>query len=248
MSFEKFSGGPEASHNLFCFPYAGGAAKSFIELAQALPADIALYAYEFPGRGMRFSDDLISNPLTLIEESYVDLVLKSRGKPFSLFGHSNGGLFAYALGQKLLAQEIRVQNIFISAEAPPHITELERDPLTFSDKEIKQLFYIYGGTTDELIEDPDFIALFAPILIADLSVNYHMKHNLCHTQITQELVIIAGQQDLTISEKSIKEWQQYTTAGIKYVTVNSDHFFINSHANDVASLVLQELTITCGVL
>lgn len=239
MWFEKLSHiqSDKTDHILFCFPYAGGSAEVFRSLSNCLEKNILVYALQLPGCGSRFDEALSRDVENILQAVHEEMKRLINGKQFSLFGHSNGGLFAYELANRLNNENQSPANVFISAEAAPHITSFKEDPFNFSDTQLSELLVRYGGTHDEIISDEDLKAVFFPVIRNDFSINYHMKRYLLPKQSVSELVLIYGRQDKTMSKEDILAWENYTCGGIDIHFVDSDHFFIRHIPKVVANII-----------
>ncbi|WP_350306569.1 thioesterase II family protein [Photorhabdus viridis] len=246
MWFEKLSHtqSGKTDHILFCFPYAGGSAEVFRGLSICLAKNIAVYALQLPGGGSRFGEALSRDMEKILQAVHGEMRHLINGSRFSLFGHSNGGLFAYELANRLNNENQSPANVFISAEAAPHITNFKEDPFYFSDAQLSELLVKYGGTHDEVISNEDFKAIFFPIIRNDLSLNYHMKHYLRQKHSVSELVLIHGQKDKTMSKEDMLAWENYTCGGVDIHLVDSDHFFIQHIPQVVADIIHTRIALS----
>ena len=87
---------PSARLRLFCFPYAGGGASVFHGWGPSLPAGVAVYPVQPPGRENRLREPAYTAVGPLVEAAATALRPLLR-PPFALFGHSLGALVAFEL-------------------------------------------------------------------------------------------------------------------------------------------------------
>lgn len=243
MWFEQIKRGTggDDEHILFCFPYAAGNAEVFVPFSHYVNSNTSVYAMQLPGNGRRFSEALCNDVYKILDEVEREATSLMSGKPYSFLGHSNGGLFAFELASRFIAQDKPPARIFIAAEAPPHITDFKHDPMHSDDDEMAEVLRRYGGTQPDILDDVDFRSLFFPIIRNELSINFHMKRALKEKTINYPLVLIHGSRDSTVSKTDIAAWARYTSAHIGLHTVSSDHFFINHQPKEVADIVNQQL-------
>src|SRR5207244_4092701 len=86
---------------LFCLPYSGASATAYARWRRRLPASIEVRPVEWPGRGMRLDEPLMTDPHRLAEKLAGE-IRPALDRPYALFGHSLGALIAVELAHALL--------------------------------------------------------------------------------------------------------------------------------------------------
>ena len=151
-------------HILFCFPYAAGNAEIFEPFSRYVNSNTSVYAMQLPGNGRRFSEALSNDVCKILHQVEQEAASLMSGKTYSFLGHSNGGLFAFELASRFIAQNKPPVRIFIAAEAPPHIMDFKDDPIHSDDNEMVKVLRRYGGTRADILDNVDFRSLFLPII------------------------------------------------------------------------------------
>jgi surfactin synthase thioesterase subunit len=106
---------------LVCFPYGGGNAVSFRQLAMALRSSgMAVYAVELPGHELPGHElPVESNPFKPLAEVVEQVVVEitGRGLPrIQLWGHSLGAAFAVETARVLAGRGVDVRRVFLAAQ------------------------------------------------------------------------------------------------------------------------------------
>ena len=99
---------------MFCFPYAGGSAATFIPWVKQLPSWLELVAVQPPGRSSRMFEEPYQEMQLLID----DLILAFKqliDKPFMFFGHSLGSRVAFELSKRLQSEGLPLPQHFIAS-------------------------------------------------------------------------------------------------------------------------------------
>lgn len=231
---------------LFCFPYAGGSANIYLDWSDYLPRDIEVVALQYPGRGPRFAEPLISNCGEMISQimSHIKPLLD---KPFAFFGHSNGGLISFELARALQAEgEDRQFHHFISGRWPIHLprrsVEMSHE---LSDEEFMHKLRRLGGTPGEFLENKGLMEVFLPILRADFSLNetfVYKKGEKLKTNAT----IFYGRSDAGFSEDDLDCWPDLIDGDIDHIGYDGGHFFIHSHKKELLAFLNMRLISLLG--
>lgn len=227
--------------NLFCLPYAGSSATIYNSWKKLLHESITLHPIELPGRGIRFSEPAQQNINDLVEILLPKIVEKTKRERFSFFGHSLGGLLAYALSSELHTQYgIYPEHIFFSASNPPHVkcdTSFRED---MTDQEFTQMIYEMGGTADELITNEQLWKLFFPIIKADFLVINSFEHEKVSEKIMCDFTILAGREDKHVL-KDLSEWDYMAGGSYKTILFDGGHFFLKDNAHEITNIINQTI-------
>lgn len=215
------------SFTLFCIPCAGSSSAMYNSWDDELLEGVQINKIELAGRGRRFSVPLKHDYVTAIEDVYSQLpaILPAR---FAIFGHSMGGLLAYGICQKLLADNRTLpEYVFISACASP----TKRNHSRFENLESKQALIndlkSQGGTPKEVFNHPDLLEIVISIFSADISICRSFKYEQNH-KLPIRFEIIAGRDDaITAAEKSA--WADISSYPINETWFEGGHFYLQEH-------------------
>ena len=225
---------------LIAAPYAGGSSTAFRTWRNYLPADVALYSVELPGRCNRFHEPFIQSMDGLLQQ-LEDAVAPHLDQPFALFGHSLGAAvmfeFARRLEKSAATRPIRLilsgQRAFHRPPPRPPIYDLGDDAFL---AEIQR----YGGTPHGLFEDEELRSMFLPLLRADFTLGetyvYHEG-----PPLETDLSAYGGLEDEEIDATDVKAWERYTSGRFNCRMFPGNHFFIHQHEALLVENLLRDL-------
>jgi medium-chain acyl-[acyl-carrier-protein] hydrolase len=217
-----------ARARLFCVPYAGVGASVYRLWPKGLPASLEVCAVHLPGREQRSREPSKTSIAELVDElvpalkPYLDL-------PFAIFGHSMGAVLASELTRALAdARHPLPQHLFVSGRRPPHMAGPETPMSGLSDPEfIAELNRRYGGIPAEILQQPDLMALFIPVLRADLTaLETHLPDR--RTPLPCPITVFGGLEDNLTPREHLDAWRHETSAAFQVRMYAGGHFFLNS--------------------
>ena len=230
---------PEARLQLFCFPHAGGAASAYHRWGAALPAEVI--AVQLPGREGRMNERPATSlgrlAIAIADAMQVDRLVRQTGR-FAFFGHSMGALLAYETARALRRQGLRLPvHLFVSGRtAPDYIPD---EPLLHGlddDTFVDELDRRFGGLPAVVRNEPELMALFLPVLRADLTMlETHVYQP--EPPLEVPLSAYAGAGDTRASLSLMNDWAAFSTAWRGARQFSGGHFFIH----EASSLLLPAL-------
>lgn len=238
------------SARIFCFPYAGGTSSIYQDWASYfLPLNIEVVAISLPGRAARFADPFD----VTIEDAISKVLSECRGalnSPFYLYGHSNGGLYAYEFACQLakLGRLYNCKHLFIGAKSAPRKKNC-RDPLhLLSDSEFRQALRDLGGTPEALLADQQLLDLLSPMLRNDFRLGHEYmltEPEYCLNSLPATLIY--GTEDKDVGHKEVLGWQELLPKAELHA-IEGEHFFIHhQQAELINSLLARVTTKTKGI-
>ena len=244
---ECFHPNPQARLRLFCFPYAGGSAAIFRLWHKHLPPDVEVCPVELPGRGGRFKEkpfDRLDPLLEALQEVFVPLCGE---KPFAFFGHSLGALIGFELSRWLRRTEnLHPSLLCISAYGPPR--RLSPDRFRYHDApegrfldKMKKM----NGTPVEVLQNPEVMALFLPILRADLAIADFYEY-VDEAPLDCPIFAIGGENDEEVNPSLVSEWGRETAADFRWKLFRGNHFFLHSASEEVLKELSRSLSRIVG--
>lgn len=211
---------------LFCFPYAGSSAVvTYKFISDHAPEDVEVCMVEFPGRGSRMTEGLISDISIVVNEIY-DNLLKFLDIPYAFLGHSMGALTAYELGKKIQQNNLMLPyKLYLSAHRAPQLKRNGKTIYKLNDDEFLDELILMKGIDSELLKHDELLKLFAPIIRND--------YELCETysfkgggKLKIPFHVFAGSEDEYVKPDDLKLWSELTTVSISTDIIEGDHFFI----------------------
>jgi medium-chain acyl-[acyl-carrier-protein] hydrolase len=232
---------PNASMRLFCFPYAGGSAQIFQDWCDSLPAEIEVIGIQYPGRGSRFIDPLISSTADMVS-AILPQIMPVLDKPFVFFGHSNGALVSFELARALQAKGVRQQtHHFLSAKRAIHLPYTRKPMCNLPDDEFVVELENLGGTPTEILAQKELMELFMPILRADFSLSETFSYPQ-GDKLQCEATLMYGEQDEDVPTADVMSWQDLIESKVSSKSFSGGHFFVNSQKEEVLSFLNERLT------
>lgn len=231
---------PNAAIRLFCFPYAGGSASIYDGWGERLADDIEVVAVQYPGRGSRFREPLISRCDNLVT-ALLREVSPLADKPFAFFGHSNGGLVSYELARALQRHGTSRQvHHFISGHRPIHLARNHQPMHDLPDAAFIDKLAALGGTPRELLESRELLDLFLPVLRADFAISetYAFPGG---PLLRGDMSVLYGRDDVDVAEADVMRWAELIDGTIDLHRFDGGHFFVNSCKQRVIDFVANRL-------
>ncbi len=224
---------------LVCFPFAGGSAAAFHRWGLDLPEDIELLAVQYPGRGGRFREHCLTDLAPVIDDAF-EAIQSVTDVPVAFFGHSMGATVAFEVARRLeRTQRARPVLLLLSGRAAPD----SPDPLGERHKlpEAGLLAHLrdLAGTPEEVLANPDLLAMLMPILRADLQA-IETWTSLDRQPVSSPMVVFGGIDDPIVAPASLDGWTRFG-ALVQKRLFPGNHFFINEHQSLLISLMLSRL-------
>lgn len=226
----------KALFRLYCFPYAGSGASIFKKWSGLFPKEIEVLAVQLPGREDRLLEEPYKNLSILINDLKENINLS---KPVGFFGHSMGALIAYEL-TKVMSEQIKSPDIlFLSGCPSPTKDENYKNKKIYESNEatlIEEL-RLLNGTPPELLETPELLKLYIPILRADFSI--------CDTYVYQNnysldcpLSVFGGTNDPRVSYSDLLAWERMCSGSFNFKIFDGDHFFIKDNYRELVECII----------
>lgn len=212
-----------AKCRVYCFPYAGGSAQSFLHLKPYANPAIELAAIQYPGRGNRFSEKPIDR-CTDMAKAIAAEINQQTDKPAILLGYSMGGCIAFETARHLNADPIA---IYLCASCPPATNTrylLDDNALALEVEKI-------GGIDKKLLQDDEMRRLILNLMRNDFKIIDTYKPRPLISQ--SEIHIWAGRFDQHVPLSKAENWQPYLPRPANITLVRGDHFFIKSSGRTI---------------
>src|SRR5436305_13649336 len=228
---------PRSAIRLFCFPYAGGSEAVFRSWQAALGPSINVVPVQLPGRGVRMKDPLLRDMVAVINAA-TQALASHLDKPFAFFGHSMGATISFEVARSLrrmsAAQPV---HLFVSGtccpqEVGPHYRE------NLPDTGIKDTLRRIAGTPPEVLEHPELMELFEPIIQADFAVCRSYQHT-PEPPLECPITVFGGLEDEESGRDCLQGWSAQTKGPFHLRMLPGGHFFLNDAGS--ASAILETI-------
>jgi medium-chain acyl-[acyl-carrier-protein] hydrolase len=239
--FIRYEAPKAPAMRLFCFPSAGSGAAQFHRWLPFLPASVELNAVQLPGRESRLREPLFTQAAALVEALCAALRDKLE-LPFAFLGHSLGAMLAFETTRALRAIGAPLPfHIFIIGRRAPHLPFDDTPLYQLSDKALLVWMRKLGGTPDRLLEIPEMVALFLPILRADLKVNETYEY-FPQPVLNMPISCFGGVQDDQASRAQLEAWHEHTSASHGVRMYPGGHFFLKDYQSTLLRDISQDLS------
>jgi medium-chain acyl-[acyl-carrier-protein] hydrolase len=219
---------PSAHLRIFCLPYAGAGPTVFRTWPDALASSIEVAFVQFPGRGVRYRETPLTRLIT-VTENLTEAIEPYLNKPYMLFGHSLGALTSFELAREVRRQGLpSPSHLFVCARSAPHLPS-EWRPIHHlpTDQMVKEVQARYGGIPQAILNDPELLKLFLPILRADLEILETYQY-MPEPPLNCDIIAYGGCQDWAVTEQQLNAWEEHTTGNFAYEMFPGNHFFVQN--------------------
>ncbi len=234
---------PDPRARLICFPFGGAGSSSFWGWRSGLPPGVELWAVCLPGRENRRAEFFVVDAQEVVQCISDEIESLPVGK-YAFYGHSVGAGLAIETANHLRKSGRSLPSLLIaSGRLPPH-RSYEGNWSHRPDNELVNHLASLGGIPPEVLNNPQFLAAYLPKLRADFTLNESLSYSRFDA-FEFPITIIGAADDPLADERLLHEWQWYTTNRFNLFTMNGDHFFIQSHFDELISIVSDELAEMC---
>ena len=218
---------PRARLRLFCFPYAGGSSSVFRKWQDGLPLDVEICPVQPPGRGGRLRETPFTRVGPLVADC-AQALMPFFDKPFAFFGHSKGAIVAFELARWLRRMgHSQPVILLVSGRRAPQFPDKVSHTYKLPDADFIAELRRLNGTPKEVLEHPEMMALFLPLLRADFELiqtyNYAPE-----PALACPIAAFGGLGDEVGSGACLEAWREQTTGRFSLHMLPGDHFFLHT--------------------
>ncbi|MFI6935711.1 thioesterase II family protein [Streptomyces sp. NPDC050287] len=239
-----------AALRLLCFHHAGGAASSFAQWQTALGSSVAVIPVQLAGREHRAREPRVHDFDQLVDD-LDDALDPLLGQPFALYGHSLGGMIAYALTRRRFVLGRRLpEQLLVGACPPPHAPRHQVPAAQVSDDELTRWMRDLGGMPDQMLQYPQWLHRMTALLRDDLRLAQSRpasESGPLSVPLPVPLRVLTGSADSLLTSQEAHEWERYTSADCRVFTLPGGHFFHRESPTFTLRLVGSLLSATAGV-
>jgi medium-chain acyl-[acyl-carrier-protein] hydrolase len=221
---------PDCRIRLFCFAFAGGGASVFRSWSLR---HVDICPIQLPGRENRLKEPLISRMESLVS-ALVPALSRHNGLPHAFFGHSLGGFIAYEMAQRLGGKAL-----LVSGCPAPHVPRTARPIHQLPEAEFLEAVKAFDGIPPTIVENPDLLSFFAPVLRADLTL-YETYRPAGLKRLPVRVVAFSGEDDPRVTPQQIDAWRD-SSSDFRHHFLPGGHFFLRESEALVLSAIEREL-------
>lgn len=225
---------------LISIPFAGGSFYTYRNLIPHLSDSIKMVAVDFPGRGGRFSEPLVTHADDLTEDVYRQ-VFEHFSEPYAVYGHSLGALIGFLMVRRIASAGMPLPlHLFVGGMKGPSRKRGTQTRHLLPDGEFIDMLKEFNGTPEELLANPEMLDLFLPVLRADFQINDTYTYQTAG-KIDVPMTVFWGSKDKNVSEETVRAWQNETTGDFSMIRFEGDHFFLFDHFETIGRLISNTL-------
>jgi len=213
-----------ATLRIFAIPYAGASSYLYRGWHRQMPPGIQLCPIQLPGRGKRTAE-----PPCLRMDELVGPMCEGLAphleQPFALFGHSMGGLIAFALAHRLETQfGLKSVALIVAGCSPPHVKRNSVKLHEWSNDDLIEELRQRGGTPAEVLSCAPIMRVTLSLMRADFELIYNYQTDPA-IQLERPIYGFAGSEDVEDGPSSMHRWKEITTRGFTMSTIPGGHLF-----------------------
>lgn len=230
---------------VFCLPFAGGGAHSYVEFQRHANAGVRIVGLDLPGRGRRFSEPLLTRLPSMADDVFAKIRDRLHGN-YAIFGHSLGAWIGYLLVGRIIREHSPLpSHLFVSGREGPSVRTQERNLHLLPRVDFIEAMRRFEGVTSEVLENRELMELFEPVLRADfqaLDTYVYVKGAPFDIPIT----VMRGR-DEHVTRADAQQWQEETTREISLMEFPGGHFFIFKSAPEIMEIVSRMALERCAI-
>lgn len=239
--FSLLQGNAPAALRLYCFPYAGAGHTVFQHWRAQFADDIELALVKLPGRGARFAEPQGGSLDELAQAIARAIVEADEGADhFAFFGHSMGALLAFETARALQKRGLAPSALLVSARTAPSAHGWRERLSDLPDADFLEHIRSMNGLPQEVLDNPEWLALFLPIIRADFALceNYHYRPGL---PLACPISVLAGREDASVPLALLEGWTGETRAGCQTRLFPGGHFYLFEREAEMLGLMQRQL-------
>jgi surfactin synthase thioesterase subunit len=239
--FPRLSASSSAQFRLVCFPYAGVGASAYHPWAKIAPPHVEICPIQLPGRESRFREPAYGQMDDLVQDLAAAL-LPTLDRPFVFFGHSMGALIAFETARRLRRMHAPGPlHLFLSGYRAAHLPDPMPPLRSLSDDDfVRELGKRYNGIPDQILQEPELLQMFLPILRKDLEIIETYRY-LPDEPLDCPISIFGGDQDRRVSLPELQAWRQQTRSAFQLQLFTGGHFYLQPHREALLKSILAGL-------
>lgn len=210
---------------LICLPPAGAGASIFYPWLDAAPSWLEVCPVAVPGREDQFRHPLPSS-IHALADALSDALAPALDKPYAVLGYSMGAFVGYELVQRWARRGWRTPQAFFALAARSPTAPFDREePLHQLDTaRFREALIDMGGTPREILDNPEAMALFEPILRNDLRIAETYRPLDAETRrLSCAVHALYSREDKLVEPIHAKAWSECTTQSLTEHLLEGPH-------------------------
>ena len=214
---------------LLCLPPAGAGAGLFRNWTRIAPSTMTVHPVALPGRETRYTEPAPRSIDALADQLAVELEPYTGGR-YAIFGYSMGALLGYEIARRFSDAGLRQPEVFfaLGCNAPDRMV-YARDPFhTMEPGAFRQALIELGGTDAEILNNPEAMELFEPVLRNDFRICETYAHDAARGTLDCPAHVILSDADSFVNKQAAAAWSHFVTGGTSLHQITGPHMLERS--------------------
>lgn len=249
--------GDTATVSLVCIPYGGGSAVNYRPLADALPAEVALWALELPGHDPSRADEPVE-PIDRVATRCVEEILARVQTAVVIYGHCLGGALAVEVARRLEAAGRPVHGVILagtlpSARLPGRFFSWVNRHLPgdrwVSSRAYHDFLKAMGGFDDVMTaDDREFLIRALRHDLREAEEYYARAFDEDLPSLKAPIMCVVGEKDRAteLFQERHREWGHFSDRVSLAVVARAGHYFLKHQADELAALIHRQVSDWAG--
>ena len=232
---------------LFCFTYAGGTSAFYNQLEEELAEEVEVVKLEYAGHGDRHREKLATSFEEVARDLYgtIQKILEERDveTTYALMGYSMGSIAVVEMLRQIASVHGMKMptHIFLAAHEPINKIDFSGVPEEEIDEYVKKRTVQFGGIPETLLNNRSFWRVYLPIYKADYMMIGAYDFDSLDYRTDIPATVFYSETDTRFDD--MKQWKEYFTGKCEFIEYDGNHFFINEHCREMASVIISRLEL-----
>lgn len=238
--FTKPLSNPNAKHQLFLIHDAGGNKEIFEHWHEQIDEEVEIILLQLPGRNDRRNEKAF-NEVNLLIKELAPLMNEEISKPFSIFGHSMGGLIAFETARTLqLNYNKTPYKLMVSGT--PCLKNYENKFVNYiiennlSEKDIHALMPKFQRFDFE----EEIVRRMIDVLLNDLKLIHSYKY-ISKGVLNSSIIAFHAINDVRVMQNDVEKWKHETIKNFKLIEVPGSHNYLYYDSELLIKYINKEL-------
>lgn len=218
--------------DIFAFPYAFGNSSVFFELKNELSPSINLIPFDYPGHGMRLSENLLYSIEEIADDAFEQIHDKTQ-KPYSLLGYSMGCLVVFELFKILRKKGMRLPSFIILMAHDGKGGRFDKEHFeNFGTDNVRRILSEYGETSELVLNNDEMMSILTPIVKADSIALRDYRCEAVNNDVASgtRIIIVRGNKEKDHHCRS--NWEEAFKKKAAFFEMDGGHFFLFDKEHD----------------
>jgi surfactin synthase thioesterase subunit len=225
---------------VYCFPHAGGNARTFLCWQGELDGCARVAGVVMPGRAHRYGESVPPSIVDYADGAAAAIEAASGEQPYYLFGHSLGALVAFEVARRL-AGSAGLRHLVASGAAAPSLLPSARvvEAAALQGRAFAEAVGFFGGLPPEIMANEDLQTFLLPVVQADFRLVAQYRYAKADP-LPVGISLVNGTGDPHVTSNGLVPWAVESREPVRQHWSPGGHFYFEDHPRAVPD-VLREV-------